>query len=382
MSNGTGDTGTDFQVGKMSISPSTRIKIHKTQFFGAVCIVFLHSNRYKYFPETSDWMKLLIDWLGRWLPMTAMSIFFFLTGFLLFKDFGSGEDLPVSIIEWYREKIKKRFHGLMIPYLLWNTIWMIFIMIIGVIPAVTSRLDSLLLFDGRFISILQGIFVYKYNLVFWYIAAIILYSLLSPLFWQVLKNRYAGLLFLAAVAVLGVLSPKMVRPAAWFFNEMGDFGLFFFLLGAFFAIHAFTLINREYPVFAICTGLAVSLLCALILCLAERNGFYYEPVSFACKVCGACGFWVFSDVFRRNGDRWIFCDGFFLYAMHRYIEQASNKVFELFLPSGMPGAALINVFGGVVLTLGIAVLCERILSRLSPKIYSVLTGGRGNRRKA
>ena len=102
--------------------------ITATRFPSAVLIVMLHtfivdeSIFGKIYVSSADypWLKTVCHVLKADFGEAAVPLFFFISGFLFF--YNTHFDLTV-----YQKKNKKRIHSLLIPYLIWNTVFFIFV---------------------------------------------------------------------------------------------------------------------------------------------------------------------------------------------------------------------------------------------------------------
>ena len=157
-----------------------------------------------------------------WLGETGVPAFFYISGYLFFVSKKS-----------YGQKLKTRFHTLLIPYLLWNLILLsiyIILYAIGYPQNINSKsivdfsiIDYLRLFwdrgsydDGNFVPLLCPL---------WYIRNLIIMSILSPLLYNIIK--YARELFLMIMAIWWMST---------FHNAFIPQTILFFCLGAYFSI--------------------------------------------------------------------------------------------------------------------------------------------------
>lgn len=226
------------------ISNETSKKITILNYICCILVVFIHSSGYKYFELNSLGFygritEEIIDFFTNDITEMSVSFFFFISGFLFFKDasvYGNSIDLV-----YFKEKWKKRIKTLLIPYLIWNTIWMLFIVIITNIPVIVSHIESLGLFEKSFSSVLQGIFLFRYAGITWYIFYLMIYMLLSPLIVICLRYKWGAILIIISFLFSGlhINIPGLVDPSH--FNS-----LFFYVLGSYIALHKFNYFNQRY----------------------------------------------------------------------------------------------------------------------------------------
>ena len=157
-----------------------------------------------------------------WLGETGVPGFFFISGFLFFLSEKS-----------YEQKIKTRFHTLLIPYILWNAILLAAYLIafaIGYPQDINGKnivdynlIDYLRFFwdrgsydNGNFVPLLCPL---------WYIRNLLIMSIISPLLYYII--RYIREFFLLAVAFWWMMT---------YDNAFIPQTILFFSLGAYFSI--------------------------------------------------------------------------------------------------------------------------------------------------
>ena len=159
-------------------------------FLLSILVIFVHSTHFtpadlEAVPRTAFFSTSLLEKIeflfSSFLGETAVPGFFFLSGLLFFHKL-------YSSAVWFR-KLRSRLFSYLLPYLLWN-----------------SGMTGLYLVFGRASfrpeSIFEGIFLYRYNPVFWYFYQLILLTYAFPfmalfvLFLQREKNARKPLLSL------------------------------------------------------------------------------------------------------------------------------------------------------------------------------------------
>lgn len=157
-----------------------------------------------------------------WLGETGVPGFFFISGYLFFLSKKS-----------YSQKIITRVHTLIIPYLLWNSLLLILYLIayvVGFPQDINGRniaeyelIDYIRLFwdrgsfdNGNFVPLLCPL---------WYIRNLLIMSILSPLFYYIIK--YLREVFLLFIAIWWMTTYN---------NAFIPQTILFFCLGAYFSI--------------------------------------------------------------------------------------------------------------------------------------------------
>ena len=137
-------------------------------FLLSILVIFVHSTHFtpadlEAVPRTAFFSTSFLEkmefFFSSFLGEAAVPGFFFLSGLLFFHKLYSGS-------VWFR-KLRSRLFSYLLPYLLWN-----------------SGMTGLYLVFGRAPfrpeSIFEGIFLYRYNPVFWYFYQLILLTYAFP----------------------------------------------------------------------------------------------------------------------------------------------------------------------------------------------------------
>lgn len=350
---------------KPFITKETSLKISLLNFVGCLLVLGIHSTGYKYFPEAGTASRVLIDLVTGTNVDASVCVFFVLSGALFFintpKD--SSEQKTFFLKQW-----KKRVFSLLIPYFLWNIIWMAGVAVITMIPVLRGYMDNFGLFELTWDSICKGIFLYKYNGVFWYIQYLMVYVLLSPLIYYILKNTVVGTVFLAVTFWQSGISRAYLISSVYY-------SLFMFTLGAYIVLHFPKILNFRLKK----DKAMIAAICLIGLCLLME---WYSPTVYlreAMKALFVGLLWISLDVWESPKIYWWMKCTFFVYAFHRIPQQCINKIFSLVLPksAGIAGlSAFLNTVLGMVLTYALAVICAAIIKKMMPKVWFVLNGGR------
>ena len=136
--------------------------------FLSVLVIFVHSTHFSFaslqavphssFFSTSFLIKIEF-FFSEFLGQVAVPGFFFLSGFLFFRGLDDAKS-------WGR-KVKSRVFSYVLPYLLWNS-------------AMTLLYLSFGKAEWSLESLWEGIFLYRFNPVFWYFYQLILLSFCLP----------------------------------------------------------------------------------------------------------------------------------------------------------------------------------------------------------
>lgn len=334
-------------------------KIKFLSFFMSVFVLYIHANNLKNVGLADEHGSLdyfLTRLLGGAVGEMAVPFFFMMSGYWFFRF--DVFDKSASFIIF--EKIKKRGRTLVVPYLIWNTVGMLFYMCVTRIPVISNMMNSSFTVPISIQSIYKGIVLHEYYFPFWYLQNLIALVVITPVLLYILKRKRSLELFLllSAGAVLADLPLKIIRPVA----------LFFFVLGAYLAIYArksFEMKNRQ----------SVIIIAAIFLgirCITYFLGIQF--LNSATLLLSPMCLCVMADAISDYKVTWFVEQSFFIYAAHIIPVTVVMKVLSK-LSKGNMGAAI-----GYLITPLIALLIlyvvARILSKFAPRLYTVICGGR------
>ncbi len=306
--------------------------------------------------------------LGEGLGQLAVPGFFCMSGYLFFTNIDTGVGLECNV-DTFRRKLSSRVYSLLIPYVVWNIIYYLIYLALG-----RAELGIL--------ALISAVLDYSWNPVFWYLHELILITLITPLIYVLLRNRYVAAAILAVLFAAAVFYDRMPLHYA---NEDA---VFYYTCGAAAALHLSRYAHRTeyigragaacFLIFVICTeakgGLyAYGYMAAVIL--GRLSGLL---AIFAC-CCGALRRKL-SDAELPQYMRY----NFFIYAVH-YLEIRLIQWAVGLLSVTIGGVTLFDndMLGTAVyvtmplMCIALSVAIGSLMQRYLPRVYGVLTGGRG-----
>ncbi len=292
----------------------------------------------------------------------AVPMFFIMSGIAFFKDYSNKK---------YLSKIKNRLFTLVIPYLLWNTIWMLWEIFTSYSFLAKFSQDSAP-FPLTLTNILKGVFFYGCNVPFWFVFDLIVFSLLAPLVFLIIKNKYVGIISVIALSVVSLFGVHL--PEKVFYYPMA---IVFYLIGAIIGHHFFDFAakkssNRVQVVSGVVLAAYIILKNVAPTEIHIDNFLTQTIVYTLAAVC----LWNLSDSFiEKIKPRAIYRRSFAVYAMHLPIAIVMLKVLSLFAPQNewleIPKFVIM-----VVSTLVIINLVCAFLEKFTPRISATLMGNR------
>lgn len=160
----------------------------------------------------------------------AVPMFFILSGATFFRNYSNAA---------YFSKLKSKFHSLVIPYLIWNTIWLLFNIVCSY-TFLSNFFVGRQKFELTFINILKGIFLYECNLPFWFILNLIVFAVLSPIISLLISRKdlaFTSLVCLTLLRMVGIHLPTLI-----FFDANS---LIFYFIGAIIGKHYFEKLSQK-----------------------------------------------------------------------------------------------------------------------------------------
>ena len=349
-------------------SPNDKFFWKKKEFVSfllSILVFFIHSN---FAPEIAgESMISLVNhkvsyFFANSITRFAVPMFFMLSGISFFKGYKSKQ---------YPAKIKSRLYTLVIPYLLWNTIWMLWEIFTS--HSFLARFsESGVPYPLTPISILKGIFFYGCNVPFWFVFDLILFSLAVPLVFLIIKNKYVGILSVAGLSVLSLFGIHL--PMDVFYYPMA---IVFYLMGAIIGYHFFDFACQKSQK-PLRIGSAI-FLAAYVLAknIAPRelhiDNYLMQTVVYT---LAAFALWNVTDTFiEKIKPRPIYRRSFAVYAMHLPVALVIHKILSLCLGQN-EWLAIPKFIIMIVSTLAVIHLVCIFLEKFFPRIYATLMGNR------
>lgn len=316
----------------------------------AILVILIHSYNIGVYDNISN---SVIYWfeevLSQCLARAAVPFFFIQSSFFLYSK-------EKTILEVYRS----RFCSVAIPYLLWNTIYMI---LFGILTRLS--LSNVGMQEVTVGNILEGIFLYKYNYTYWFMQYLIIYILLYPVIrWIISRSK--------GIAVLGMLLLLVLYWGAQI-NQLET--LVYYYIGAVVGFYCeekienIALITKKQKV-----GIACGLFLIGILLFWVTNVHNINLILLRNLVIVL---WIFLVVSSLNIQIWGKLVGlsFMIYAMHPFILEVVEKLIYLFLPHNVV-CMIVDYLIAPIIALGIVYAVCMVLRKTWPWAYKWLNGGR------
>jgi len=305
----------------------------------------------------------------------CVPLFFFISGFLFFyKTAGFSREI-------YLQKLKNRIRSLLVPYIFWNLLIILFLML-----AQTFLSGSLVSGRNKLItdySILDWLWSFwdtshvnpltkktlPINSPFWFIRDLMVVVLFSPLIYILIKKLRAY-----AVIILGLL---------WIFNPffylpgLSIVSFFFFTAGAYFSIHKMNFVEVLKPMLRALAPLYI-LIVAMALYFVGTGWWSY--LYCAGVIVGLLFAITVSAYFIERG-KWhlnpfLTNGSFFIYAYHRLPLVFVIKILFKWLHPRSDGALLLLYLACPAIVILLGLLIYSLLRQRLPRFTAIISGGR------
>ena len=298
----------------------------------------------------------------------AVPMFFILSGIAFFRNFE---------VKQYFGKLKSRVFTLLIPYLAWNTIWMLF-------DIICSHTFISRFFMGRPIfeitlpNILNGIFLHKCVIPFWFILDLMILIVLSPIIYLIIKNKYVGMVVSFVLSVLLIFNISL--PITMSSHKDS---IIYFITGGILGKHYFDYLCKKAPVSArIASGVFLTVIIVLKNIFPDSTYTVKPFVTTLIYILCAVSLWCIFDAFiDRMKERPLYTRSFMVFAIHTNVSAIITKLITIFLPR-REELFIPNFIVTIVLTLILINIFCILLEKFLPTVNYVLSGKKPVKKKA
>ena len=327
------------------------------QFILSLFVFFIHFSVFSVFRDDAP-LNRVFDIL-RIPTRVAVPLFFVISGALFFRNY----TLSATAKKW-----KNRFFSLCIPYLTWNTLWLIL--------ALLGNYTPLGIFLGgvkatlTWQNVLRGIFLYGYFEPFWFIHQSILLTALCPLIYVLMKNKWIGLGTIVAFYISLCFGLEF-STTVFYSTHM----ILPYLIGVWIGLHCFDWFTVRKTKAQAVAGLVVFILCCVLIgmpqLLPQWCATVQMPLVITVIACGA--FWIAFDLLGFKTYPKFATESFLIYAGHSLVGATVSKIISVLLPDGHLFTVLTAI---LAFPATVVILCAggRLLAKYFPRLKRILTG--------
>lgn len=332
-----------------------RNKIHIISFICSMLVIWIHTYNLEVYgiSEQSEGLAAIIWAIEEyWSKITKLAVpaFFMISGFLFFRTFSLDK---ISI------KYKNRIKSILIPYLIWSTIYYFYYVFLSVIPFIRDALPDDDIVSLSFGEWLDSLWIDSYYTL-WFLKYIIIFIAVSPCIYCLLKH-WNGLPIGAFVIIFLFLNIQY----KWL--NVPD-GVQWYFFGSWVGIN--------FGNIAMCRNKLLSWLSIFYICFTLVTGFHVWNEGF--QLLFYIAIWFALDSICCLGNRevpdWMKIT-FFTYVAHDIFLEAFEKIY-LIIWGYSPIWALIDYIFMPVLVFVLLVFLAAVMKRYMYPMWKVLSGNR------
>lgn len=335
-----------------------------------------------------DWYLYFCMLFSEVLYSVCVPSFFLISGYLFFYKI----DFNGSV---YGQKIKKRIRTLLVPYLLWNLIALLF-KVVRMLPIFSSIFKNInnvefhfslvRLFNSFFYDDwTNGLFVYPdigvtlespipINGPMWYVRDLMVMILFTPIIYWLIKKL--KIWFVIGLGVILYIGSDYIFPDIKYITLFLNY-LFFFSWGAYYSINRLDLVVQMRKVKFIPILFLILVILSMITNSTNYNKIVYFPTILVGIVFSIASASYLLETNRVHVNDTLANSSFFVFALHSLILNEIGKL--LFVMLGYNDSPFILLFLYIAIPTVTILICiglYKLLNRFTPKICSLLTGGR------
>jgi len=334
-------------------------------------VVFVHVLPYEVHPISLEWQAdamfiLVSEIISHHLGRVAVPCFFLFSGYFFFLK------ISTFNLQVYTAQLRSRLRTLIIPYLLWNALFILVIMLKNLLFIGMGMGEDELFVEVRQASLYYLFWGKPLLFPFWYLRDLICMTLLSPLFY--LFFRYTGskgllILLLVYLLVLELYVPGLSSTAFLFFGAGAFLGMNKYDLG---------LVASKFKLWILLPAALICLVIAGYYIGALQYEYMVRPFNLlAVLVVLRIGHLIGKTSHLKTCLLKLGSSVFFIYAIHGlYIINWCKGTLASFSLFNTGWGKLLAYFIAPVLCLWICLFLYRVMRQLLPKPLALLTGGR------
>ena len=334
-----------------STEPQVRNKITLITFLCSLLVIWIHTYNLETYGISHDstgfeWIVYYIEKTWSNLTNIAVPFFFFVSGFLFFRTFE---------LKKIKEKYLSRVKGVLIPYIIWCTIYFLYYVLVTNLPYIQNFVSS----DPIPFSVigwLKALWPESYYTL-WFLKDLIIMIAICPLIYVLFKNKWVG----------GVIMLLLVINSLFGFVSIPLSGLVYYAGGAYIALSFKGIEYRRNMIisFAGCAYLVVLFL----------FGFKFIN-NVLVNLAFFIAVWFLTDLIVRDNEYpWWMKITFFTYVAHDLFLEMFEKLFLLILGK-RPIFALLDYILVPIIVFIVIALIAAFFKKFLPRTWKVLTGMR------
>ena len=357
-------------IDKDKVERTILSSINSLRFPLILGVVFLHTfvidesllGRVPYphgkFPNLEGFEYLLKKGIGD----LCVPCFFVISGYLFFRSGSLNR-------EDYTRELKSRLYTLFIPYFFWNTAFILFVTIVGLVfPSLVGDRRSVFTFELN--DWLNAYWDLSFGLIpLWYIRDLMIINLFAPLIYFLIKETRG--IFLLILFVMWFLCVGV------YLNGIGLRASMFYCLGAYVAIEKPRIpILNGLGMFIIIIPYMVLMVARYILHIRQNdNVFLWQASVFYGVVLVFLAMLSIHSRYEIKTSKLLLRNCFFIYVFHMFVIYIPDKLMLWALPAGSLWGIITLIFVPIA-TIILCVCVYEMLRKISPVFCRFISGER------
>jgi len=328
------------------MSQSLSDKIRVASFIATIMVVFRHAVNLQAFGVSG--VASFVENGCSFMTDVAVPFFFLVSGFFFFQH-------SYSSLSSYLEMIKKKIHTLLVPFLIWN--------LVGALCLLVYDKHGML--GGSFLECGYHLLMSHWYGPLWYVRDILLLMAFVPLYGWIIEKKQRVLHFV----IICIVAVRFWAPG-WVTLLTGE-GITFFLLGGF--VRQFpSILEKRIPIWA--TLLLICVWIYLSFFVTVWDNFIHK----SSILIGLVSFWFLLDLFPQRLFNWrvkFSCYSFLIYVSHANVVKIGKVGIAHFFEGNEVVALLTFAFVPIAVIL-IVVGIGSVWKRHASAIFNICIGGR------
>lgn len=329
----------------------------------AVCIVYQHTKYHSLGNSTADGIRNFVFFLWT----ICVPIFFAISGYLFFRGFN---------LSMVKGKLQRRIKSLLIPYLIWNSLYMIFLVILykaGFMKEIPIRIDLP--------GICRGILNAECSPL-WFVRYLMLFMCLAPLTYFILRYRVLG-----GLVILGMFVFNFYNYYTGEFENginvnantlvMFNYQFIFYATGAYAALCWSKFVETPGKTKSLIGLAGLAILCLIYWIYLRQYGTYVSNHLF--RWIWIPLFWFAYDFLPEKKVRPWMRFSFFIYCAHMFliycVQGLTTRIYSSLGPISRYFSSVEYLLLGVIVVFALVKVAALLKNNL-PRLFNIANGGR------
>lgn len=327
------------------------IAMSTCSILSAILVVWIHAYNVDVYGGAEPPIFWMQEVISQGIARGGVPFFLMSSAFFLYS-----KEKTIKDVYWSRAR------SVLLPYLLWNVIYMVAFAVLQAVGLTSSGMDQISLSN-----VLQGVFLHKYNYAFWFMRDLIVLLFLYPLIRWILHRGKA-----VSFVALAVLLLVFCCGVEWLESS------FYYFIGAILGYHyrewveSVVTLKKKWQI-----GITIGLFCVVAVLFWFKNVCKIDSVELVMIRDLFMAFLMVFFVVICNVRITGFFAGlsFMIYCIHPLLLEMIEKTIYLCMPHTELWMVLDYILAPALCILIITGVCA-LWKKWLPSVYQLLNGGR------